>query len=113
MALTGDRTFVGFGFGAIQAGLFLYEAYRAGTFSRLVCAEIQAERIARVRAAGGMFTVNIAHADRIEQARVGPVELLNPTDPTDSSEASVERLARRLVQAIVAARDEAAEPERD
>ncbi|MEZ4353974.1 MAG: MotA/TolQ/ExbB proton channel family protein [Myxococcota bacterium] len=34
-------------------------------------------------------------------------------DPTDSSEASVERLARRLVQAIVAARDEAAEPERD
>ena len=27
MALTGHRTFVGFGFGAIQAGLFLYEAF--------------------------------------------------------------------------------------
>ena len=98
MALTGDRTFVGFGFGAIQAGLFLYEAYRAGTFSRLVCAEIQAERIARVRAAGGMFTVNIAHADRIEQARVGPVELLNPADPTE----------RAALVAAVAAAAEAA-----
>ncbi|MEZ4582002.1 MAG: hypothetical protein R3A10_10255 [Caldilineaceae bacterium] len=69
MALTGNRTFVGFGFGAIQAGLFLYEAASAGTFGRLVCAEIQADRIARVRAAGGLFTVNIAHADHIEQPR--------------------------------------------
>ena len=34
-------TFVGFGFGAIQAGLFLYEAYRSGNFGRLVVAEEQ------------------------------------------------------------------------
>ena len=30
------RTFVGFGFGAIQAGLFLYEAQQSGAFTRLV-----------------------------------------------------------------------------
>ena len=40
MALTGDRTYVGFGFGAIQSGLFLYEAYRSGKFQRLVVAEV-------------------------------------------------------------------------
>ncbi|MEZ4715751.1 MAG: hypothetical protein R2851_06640 [Caldilineaceae bacterium] len=98
MALTGNRTFVGFGFGAIQAGLFLYEAASAGTFGRLVCAEIQADRIARVRAAGGLFTVNIAHADHIERAQVGPVKLLDPNDPAD----------RAALIAAVAAADEAA-----
>ncbi|MCB0070715.1 MAG: hypothetical protein KDE20_04620, partial [Caldilineaceae bacterium] len=98
MALTGNRTFVGFGFGAIQAGLFLYEGAGAGTFGRLVCAEIQADRIARVRAAGGLFTVNIAHADHIERAQVGPVELLDPNDPED----------RAALIAALAAADEAA-----
>lgn len=98
MALTGERTFVGFGFGAIQGGLFLYEAYASGNFGRLICAEIQAERVARVRAAGGMFTVNIAHADGIEQARIGPVELLNPHHAPDRA---------ALVDAVAAAHEAA------
>jgi hypothetical protein len=34
------HTFVGFGFGAIQAGLFLYEAWRSGNFDRLFVAEV-------------------------------------------------------------------------
>ncbi len=41
MTLTGNRTYVGFGFGAIQAGLFLYEAFQSGNFGRLVVAEEQ------------------------------------------------------------------------
>ena len=48
-----DRTFVGFGFGAIQAGLFLHEAHRAGRFRRLVVAEVVPEVVAAVRRSGG------------------------------------------------------------
>ena len=58
-----SRTFVGFGFGAIQAGLFLDEAQRSGRFSRLVVAEIVPETVAALRAASGHYTVNVALAD--------------------------------------------------
>ena len=73
-----QRTFVGFGFGAIQAGLFVYEALRSGNFGRIVLAEIAREVVADVRADGGRFHLNIAHADRIETCAVGPVEIENP-----------------------------------
>ena len=69
-----SRTFVGFGFGAIQAGLYLYEGARSGAFSRLVVAYRRPEVIARVRAAGG-YALNIAHPDGFEQVQVGPVEM--------------------------------------
>jgi mannitol-1-phosphate 5-dehydrogenase len=83
MGLTGKRTFVGFGFGAIQAGLFLYEAFQSGNFGRLVVAEVVPDVVAAIRAANGFYSVNIAHADHIEQAHVGPIEILNPSDPID------------------------------
>lgn len=75
-------TFVGFGFGPIQAGLFLAEAFQSGAFDRLVVAEIAPEMVAAVRAAGG-FTVNIGHADHISALSVTPVEIYNPTAPAD------------------------------
>ncbi len=83
MSLTGKRTFVGFGFGAIQAGLFLYEAFQSGNFGRLVVAEVVPDVVAAIRRANGFYSVNIAHADRIEQAHVGPIEILDPADPGD------------------------------
>lgn len=75
--------FVGFGFGAIQAGLFLYEAFRSGAFERLVVAEVVPEVVAALRQAGGYYTVNIAHADRVEPATVGPVEAYDPAVAAD------------------------------
>ena len=75
-------TFVGFGFGPIQAGLFLTEAFQSGAFNRLVVAEIAPEVVAAVRAAGG-FTVNIGHADHISALSVTPVEIYNPAAPAD------------------------------
>ncbi len=94
MALTGTRTFVGFGFGAIQSGLFLYEAFRSGNFGRLVVAEVLPDVVDEIRAAGGRFVVNIAHPDRIEQAAVAPVEICNPSAPADR-----DRLAAALAEA--------------
>lgn len=81
--MTTDRTYVGFGFGAIQAGLFLYEAQRSGAFSRLVVAEVLPEVVAAVRHAGGSYCVNIAHPDRIERACVGPIAIAQPAVEAD------------------------------
>ncbi len=87
MALTGRsgdrRVYVGFGFGAIQAGLFLHEAHRSGAFGRLVVAEVVPEVVAAVRAAGGAIAVNVAAADHLEQVTFGPVEIENPLHTAD------------------------------
>ena len=83
MPMTGGHTFVGFGLGPIQGGLFLQEALRSGGFRRLVVAEVQPETVNSVRRSGGMFSVNIAHSDRREVAEVGPVEIFNPSSVED------------------------------
>ncbi len=77
------RTFVGFGFGAIQGGLFLYEAFRSGNFGRLVVAEVMPDIVDAVRLAGGFYSINIAQRAGIEVARVGPIEIGLPQGEDD------------------------------
>ena len=81
------KRFVGIGFGPIQSALFLLEAFRSGNFGRFVVVEVDPAVVAAVRAAGGRYTVNVAHTDRIEKVTVEGVELLNPTDPADRAAA--------------------------
>ena len=78
-----ERTFVGFGFGAIQAGLFLYEAFRSGRFDKLVVAEIIPDVVRALNDNGGRYMVNIATASGIEQHEVSGVILYNPKNPHD------------------------------
>ncbi len=73
----------GFGFGPIQAGLFLNEAFKSGNFSRLVVSEIDDELVAAVMKNKGTFSVNVARADRIDVVSVSGVELLNPVAEND------------------------------
>jgi len=80
------KTFVGFGFGPIQSGLFLYEAYCSGSFDRYVIAEVDAGLVAAVRAAGGRYSINVAHPDRIEQRVVDGVRLCDPAEESDRRE---------------------------
>lgn len=96
MALTGTRTYVGFGLGAIQAGLFLYEAHQSGAFGRLVVAEVVPDVVAALRAAGGMCGINIAHPDGVESVRIGAIEVEDPAVAADRE---------RLVAAIAAAQE--------
>jgi len=96
VALTGSRTFVGFGFGAIQAGLFLYEAYQSGNFGRLVVAEVVPEVVDALRRAEGWYSVNVAHRDRVEIARVGPVQIEDP---------AVEQDRQRMIDAVAEAEE--------
>lgn len=92
---SGGRTYVGFGFGAIQAGLFLHEAHRAGAFGRLVVADVLPEVVRAVRQSGGHFSVNIADDRGIAVSRIGPVEIFNPEVPADC-----EALAEAVAEAV-------------
>lgn len=92
--MTDGRTFVGFGFGAIQAGLFACEAWRSGVFDRIVVAEVVPGVVASVRANDGFYGLNVATASGIDSCIVGPIEILNPGDATDRA---------RLVAAVQAA----------
>jgi mannitol-1-phosphate 5-dehydrogenase len=69
-------TFVGIGSGAIQLGLWAYYAFRRG--ARVVLAEVDAKKVAAIRANRGRYSVNIAGERGIRTVRVGPVHILNP-----------------------------------
>jgi len=84
----GKRTFLGFGFGPIQSGLFLFEAFASGNFGRFVIAEVDKSAVEAVRANGGRYALNIARRDRIDQEEIGPIEIYDPRDP-DGREALV------------------------
>jgi len=73
-----DRVLAGFGFGPIQAALFINEAYASGKFSRLVAAEVDEEIVKAVRDNGGSYYVNIARPDGISTTRINGIEILNP-----------------------------------
>ena len=72
------RCFLGFGFGPIQAGLFLSEAHRSGHFDRLVVAEVDPELVDTLRSSRGCFSVNVATRSGIELHRIEGVEVFNP-----------------------------------
>ena len=87
-------TFVGFGFGPIQAGLFLYEAFRSGKFQRLVVAEVAPDLVDALRCSRGCYRLNIAGSSGLMVQEVCGVELLNPTVPEDAK-----KLERALAEA--------------
>ena len=78
-----SKTFVGFGFGAIQGGLFLPEAFRSGNFSRLVVSEIEAELVSQIRQAGGSYSCNVAETDHVRVEEITGLEIYNPLIPSD------------------------------
>lgn len=75
--------FTGFGFGPIQGGLFVKEAFQSGNFQRIVVAEIDQKLVDAVRANKGSYYVNVAGADGIEVLKIDNIELLNPNIADD------------------------------
>jgi mannitol-1-phosphate 5-dehydrogenase len=75
--------FTGFGFGPIQAGLFVKEAFESGNFSRIAVAEIDRRLVEAVKANAGSYHVNVAKADGVETLKINGVELLDPGAPAD------------------------------
>ncbi len=78
-----DHVFVGFGFGPIQSGLFVAEAFASGNFSRIVIAEIDQNLVDAVRKNEGSYFVNIATRDNIVTQRIEGIEIYNPTVEND------------------------------
>jgi len=78
-----EHIFTGFGFGPIQGGLFVKEAYQSGNFMRIVVAEIDQNLVDAVRANKASYYVNVAKADGIEVLKIDNVELLNPNVTED------------------------------
>ena len=91
-----SKTFVGFGFGAIQGGLFLPEAFKSGNFSRLVVSEIEPNSVDQIRQAWGSYSCNVAEADHIRVEEITGLEILNPLVPADRE---------KLVDAIASANE--------
>ncbi len=87
-----ESIFVGFGFGAIQSGLFLFEAFKTGRFGRLVVAEVMPETIKKVRQNNGRYMLNVATESGIEQHEIEGVEIYNPLE-ADGREKLVDALA--------------------
>jgi mannitol-1-phosphate 5-dehydrogenase len=79
-----SHIFTGFGFGPIQAGLFVKEAFGSGNFLRIIVAEIDRQLVDAVRANGGSYYVNVAKADGIEALRIDNIELCNPNVTGDN-----------------------------
>ena len=94
MTFNGSRRFVGLGFGAIQSGLFVYEAYRTGNYAPPLVIDVRADLVAGLRADAGHFRVNIARVDRVDVVDVGPITV---ADSTVASEAEL------IVEAIAGA----------
>ncbi len=74
------QTFVGFGFGPIQSGIFAAEAFKSGNFSRLVIAEIDRSLIEAVNTAGGSCCVNVAGKDGITAEKIENIEMFSPAN---------------------------------
>ena len=94
-------TFVGFGFGPIQAGLMICEAFDSGNFDRFVVAEVDAALVDAVRGNRDAVTINIAGEAGIRRKDLPGVRLLNPRVGADRTElVDAIRAASELATAI-------------
>jgi mannitol-1-phosphate 5-dehydrogenase len=81
-----NHIFVGFGFGPIQAGLFVNEAYKSGNFSRIVISEVDPKLVDAIRANKGCYYINVAKSDCIEAFKIEGIEIYNPSNNEDRNE---------------------------
>lgn len=81
-----QHIFTGFGFGPIQAGLFVAEAFKSGKFARIVVAEIDRGLVEAVRKNKGSYFINVASSAGIEALEIDGVEIFNPADDRDREE---------------------------
>ena len=81
--MNNNKKFVGFGFGPIQAGLMVYEAYKSGNFNSFTIAEIDQKLVDAIRLNNNQVTINIATESGIQSHTIGPILLYNPTVADD------------------------------
>ena len=80
---TGKKTFLGFGLGAVQSGLMLYEAFKSNNFKRYVILEVNQEIVTAVKQWSNRIVVNTATKKGIYKTIITGIEIYNPNDPSD------------------------------
>ena len=77
------KTFLGFGLGAVQSGLMLYEAFKSNNFDRLVILEVNSEVVDAVKKAGNKIWVNTATKNSVMKTIISDFEIYNPNNSND------------------------------
>jgi mannitol-1-phosphate 5-dehydrogenase len=72
--------FLGFGLGAVQSGLMLYEAMSSGNFDRFVILEVNADLVKTIRNANCTLNINTATENGIVKSKLSDIEIYNPLD---------------------------------
>jgi len=80
------KRFVGFGFGPIQTGLFLWEAMASGNFDDYLVAEVDQRIVDAVRRAGNRVTINVAGRDGVRHVTLDGLRICNPGVDEDRAE---------------------------
>jgi len=80
----GKKTFLGFGLGAVQSGLMLYEAFKSNNFERYVILEINQDIVNSVKKSGNKIVINTATKNDIYKTIISDLEIYNPNDPGDN-----------------------------
>jgi len=80
---SGKKTFLGIGFGAVQTGLMLYEAFKSNNFERYVIFEVNQDIVNSVRNSDNKILVNTATRNGIFKTLITNIEIYNPGDPND------------------------------
>ncbi len=81
--LSTKKTFLGFGLGAVQSGLMLFEAYKSNNFSRFVILEVNVDLVREIRSNHCTITINTATKNGIIKSVISGFEIYNPTDWKD------------------------------
>ena len=93
-----QKTFLGFGLGAVQSGLMLYEAKKSGNFNRYVILEVNDDLVKVIRKANSTISVNTATENGIIKSKIYDFEIYNPQKITD----------RRSIESAISEADEMA-----
>jgi hypothetical protein len=86
MTVASDKkTFLGFGLGAVQSGLMLFEAYKSNNFKRFVILEVNADLVKEVRSNHCTIAINTATKNGIIKSTISGFEIYIPTDQRDQA----------------------------
>jgi mannitol-1-phosphate 5-dehydrogenase len=93
-----QKTFLGFGLGAVQSGLMLHEAIKSGNFKRYVILEVNDDLVKVIQDANCTININTATENGIIKSKISGFEIYNPQNVTD----------RRNIESAISEADEMA-----
>jgi mannitol-1-phosphate 5-dehydrogenase len=79
------KTFLGFGLGAVQSGLMLFEAYKSKNFERFIILEVDNDLVKEIRKNNCTITINTATKNGIIKSTISGFEIYYTVDPNDQN----------------------------